>query len=95
MSEIKRLIFEDLVLCFFCRGEELNNPYWRKYFLHGEDRFLGLMEAFPENEVCESEQLQAIKDDLKSLVDLTNKYWMKIEDQEKINDLKKKYGWDK
>ena len=43
-------IFDDFILCFFGRKEEMDNSFWRKYFLFGDEVFAGLKEAFPEGE---------------------------------------------
>lgn len=44
------LIFEDLILCFFGRDDDMVNGFWRKYLLHGDEETTGYMEAFPMNE---------------------------------------------
>lgn len=53
MKQNKQLvedIFDDFILCFFGRKEEMDNNFWRKYFLFGDEVFIGLKEAFPVGE---------------------------------------------
>jgi hypothetical protein len=50
MNDLHRLIFEDLILCFFGRDEDLEDTYWRPYWIYGDSIFRGYSDSFPENE---------------------------------------------
>lgn len=54
MNKLERDIFDDFILCFFGKERDLENDYWRSYFIHGDTRegceLTGYREVFPENE---------------------------------------------
>jgi len=57
MNELERLIFDDLILCFFGRDPDAESSFWRNYFLNGDEGFIGYKIAFPENEICYTSSL--------------------------------------